>query len=32
MYILKIFWHLNALIKIFFYKIIFSSKLQMGKI
>lgn len=31
MYVLKIFWHLNALIKIFFYKIIFGSKLKMGK-
>jgi acetyltransferase-like isoleucine patch superfamily enzyme len=31
MYILKVFWHLNALIKIFFYKIIFGSKLKMGK-
>lgn len=31
MYVLKVFWHLNALIKIFFYKIIFGSKLKMGK-
>ena len=31
MYILKIFWHLNAIIKIFFFKIIFGNKLEMGK-
>lgn len=31
MYVLKVFWHLNALIKIFFYKIIFGSKLKMGE-
>lgn len=31
MNILKIFWHLNAFIKLFFYKIIFGSKLKVGK-
>lgn len=31
MYILKVFWHLNALLKIFFYKIIFGNRLRIGK-
>ena len=29
--ILKVFWHLNALLKIFFYKIIFGNKLRIRK-